>query len=77
MSDVLHRMIHRRCDDAWKRPFTKEDYPEYYKVWIKSAEELRDEFKKDGLTCTAEAVQRFIDFNAKYASPGRNNARRA
>ena len=41
------------------------DFQEWIKVWFEAADELYDDFMKEGLTSSAAEVQRAVDFERK------------
>lgn len=68
MSNVLLSMIHKRSGDTWTGawPAKKEDYSIWYKHWFASAAKIRDELRSEGLSQSADAVQRIIDEQMSY-----------
>lgn len=47
---------------AERGPITKENFPEWCEHWVKAAEVWRDELLSEGLTVTAAAIDKIIDW---------------
>jgi hypothetical protein len=62
-SPVLYAMAHSRSAEAFGKTVTAENFNDFVIVWMATLEQMKQDFLNEGLTKTAEEVDKMIEFD--------------
>jgi hypothetical protein len=66
MNRILHGMITERAKRRFAEEVTAKNWERWVDVWIGTAEEVEEDFHKEGLHQTSAAVARMIQETKRY-----------
>lgn len=63
---VLYELIHERAHRTWEGAILLDNYEAWASHWVETAIIIKAEFVKEGLTDTAEEIDKIIRYQVKY-----------